>query len=43
MKYGLQMYSVRDVTARDLEAYKQKRGFSAEQTNLFLSHLDVVE
>ena len=36
-------HSVRDVTARDLEAYIQKRGFSAEQTNLFLSHLDIVE
>ena len=36
-------HSVRDITARDLEAYIQKRGFSPEQVNLFLSHLDIVQ
>ena len=36
-------HSVRDVTARARETYIQKREFTSDQVNLFLSHLEVVE
>ena len=36
-------HNIRSVKSTDLEAYIQKRGFTAEQVNLFLSHLDVID